>query len=124
MINVFQLADNDQSILFLGQIFGNVGAGLSGTGPTLLANMFKTFNTILLVVGVIFVVYTTVMGVIATAHEGEFMGKKWNSIWIPLRMIMGIVALVPTKSGYCAIQVVIIWLVVQGIGAADMVWKT
>jgi defect-in-organelle-trafficking protein DotA len=124
MINVFQVADNDQSILYLGQIFGNVGAGLSGTGPTLLANMFKTFNTMLLVVGVIFVVYTTVMGVIATAHEGEFMGKKWNSIWIPLRMIMGIVALVPTKSGYCAIQVVIIWLVVQGVGAADSVWKT
>lgn len=125
MINVFQLADNDQSVNYLGQIFGNVGVALSGSGPALLANMFKTFNTILLVIGVIFVVYFTVMAVIASAHEGEFMGKKWGqSVWVPIRMLMGIVALVPTQSGYCAIQVIMMWLIVQGIGAADMVWNT
>lgn len=123
MINVFQLADADKSIYFLGQIFGNVGVALSGTGPTLLANIFKVFNTALLVVGALIVTYTTVVGVMATAQEGEFLGKKWHALWVPLRTLMGIAALFPTKAGYCAIQVVVMWCIVQGIGAADMVWK-
>lgn len=124
MYNVFQLATNDQSIIYLGQIFGNVGIALSGTGPALLSAMFKTFNTALLVIGALIVAYTTVVGVLATATEGKFLGEKWNSLWVPLRTLIGLVALFPTASGYCAAQVVIMWIVVQGIGAADQIWNT
>lgn len=122
-MNIFQLADNDQAQQYLGMIFGNVGIALTGSGSSILGNMFKTFNTILLVIGTFFIVYITVVGVLTSAHEGEFM-KKWNSLWTPLRMLIGIVALFPTNSGYCAIQVVMMWLILQGVGAADMVWKT
>lgn len=124
MLNVFQLATLDQSIQYLGQIFGNVGVALTGTGPALLSVMFKTFNTGLLVIGALIVAYTTVVGVLATASEGKFLGEKWDSLWVPLRTLLGLVALFPTKSGYCAAQVVIMWVVVQGIGAADQVWNT
>lgn len=123
MINIFQIADNDQSIFYLGQIFGNVGIALSGTGPALLSVMFKTFNTAILVLGAIMVTYVTVVSVMSTAQEGEFMGKKFNSLWMPLRTVGGIAALMPTGSGYCAAQVIIMWIIVQGIGAADTVWK-
>lgn len=124
MLNVFQIAPQDQSLYYLGQLFGNVGVALQGTGPVLLGNMFRVFNTALLVVGTLIVVYVTVMGVLKTAHEGEFMGKQWSSLWLPLRMVGGIVALMPTATGYCAIQVIIMWFIIQGIGAADMVWKS
>lgn len=122
MLNIFQLADNDQSVYYLGQIFGNVGFGLAGTGPALLATMFKVLNTSLLAIAAVIITYTTIMGVIKTAQEGELMGKNWSSIWIPLRIVLGIVALFPTKVGYCAIQVVFMWFIVQGVGVADMVW--
>lgn len=124
MYNLFQLASADQSVVYLGQIFGTVGIALSGTGPALLSIMFKTFNTGMLVLGALMVAYTTVVGVLATAQEGKFLGEKWNSLWVPLRTLLGLVALFPTKSGYCAAQVVIMWFVVQGIGSADMVWNT
>jgi len=124
MYNVFQLADNDQSLTFLGQIFGNVGGALAGTGPVLLPTMFKVFNTTLLVIGCLFVAYITVLGVMNTAQEGEFLGKKWSKLWMPIRTVMGIVALFPTAGGYCVMQVIVMWIVVQGVGAADMVWKT
>ncbi len=123
MINIFQLAESDQSVAYLGQIFGNMGVALAGSGSSILGNMFRTFNTILLVVGAFFIVYITIVGVMTSAQEGEFM-KKWNSLWTPIRIVLGIVALFPTSSGYCAIQVVIMWLVIQGVGAADSVWKT
>lgn len=122
MLNIFQLADNDQSVYYLGQVFGNVGIGLAGTGPALLGNMFKVLNTSLLALAAMIVTYTTVVGVLKTAHEGEFLGKQWSGLWVPFRMVLGIMALFPTKVGYCAIQVIFMWFIVQGVGAADMVW--
>jgi hypothetical protein len=124
MINVFQLADNDQSIYYLGQIFGNVGTALSGTGPALLSQMFKVFNTIMLAIAVIIVVYVSVIGVMKTAAEGEVLGKGWSTLWVPLRTVFGVAILMPTTTGYCAAQVIIMWFIVQGVGAADMVWST
>lgn len=149
MINLFQFASNDSSLLYLAKIFGYMngvipvvgvssgfsaesGQGFSGgaiggaTGPsiTLLGTMFQTFNSVILAVAVLVVVYTTVVGLLNTAHEGQFMGKNWNNLWIPLRMVFGIALLVPTLSGYCILQMVMMWAIVQGVGAADTLWNT
>src|SRR3990167_9445363 len=89
------------------------------TTMTILGRMFSVFNTIVMTVGAFVVVYVTVVGVMMTAHEGEFMGKKWNNIWIPIRTVLGIGALVPTASGYSGLQIIMMWVIIQGIGAAD-----
>lgn len=125
MINLFQVASDDASIGYLSQIFGNV-SGVVGSGGsiTILSTMFKTFNSVILTVAVLMLVYITIIGVIGTAHEGEFMGKKMNNIWIPIRSVLGIALLVPTGAGYCGIQIVMMWVIVQGIGAADTLWNT
>ena len=126
MIGFFQVAPNDQSIYYLGQIFGLVGDVLPSSGgvPLLLGAMFKTLNTMFLTVGAIIVVYVTIVGVIKTASEGEFLGKQWDKTWVPLRTVFGIAALFPTANGYSVIQVFIMWLIVQGVGAADTLWTT
>lgn len=122
---LFTTAANDQSILYLGQIFGLVGGVLPvQDAPLILGAMFKVLNTMALTLGTIMVIYVTVIGVLATAHEGEFMGKKWSGMWVPIRMVFGIVALFPTATGYCTLQVVMMWIIVQGVGAADMVWTS
>lgn len=125
-MDLFQLATNDQSISYLSYIFGAVGSALpaGGGGPTFFPAMFKVFNSVMLTVGAFVVAYTTIIGTMATAHDGEFLGKKMNSLWVPLRTVMGIVGLVPMGSGYCAIQVVMMWFIVQGIAAADSLWLT
>lgn len=123
MINIFTPPSTDQSIYYLGQIFGYVGNILPATEASMvLGTMFKVFNTTVLTVGALIVLYVTVVGVMKTAHEGEFMGRNWNNIWIPIRMVLGIAALVPSPSGYCAIQMVVMWIIIQGVGAADKVW--
>ncbi len=130
MINLFQFASNDKSLQYLNDIFGSMNgiiynpSGGGGVGITLLGTMFKTFNTVILAVAALVVVYVTIVGVMKTAHEGEPLGKHWNNLWIPIRMVLGIAALVPTGSGYCAIQLVMMWVIVQGIGAADTLWNT
>ncbi len=138
MINFFKMADNDLSMTYLNQIFGTMNGLLpSATLPikalndyttsssmTMIGMMFNTFNSIMLAIGALIVVYMTVVGVMYTAHEGEFMGKKWNNIWLPIRTVLGVATLVPTASGYSTIQLVMMWIIVQGIAAADTLWST
>src|SRR3990167_807160 len=127
MIEFFTPPATDQSVGYLATIFGDVGgvipSNVASGGMNILSVMFLTFNSVALTIGALIVVYMTVMGVIMTAHEGEFM-KKWHSLWTPLRAVMGIAALIPTASGYCGLQILMMWVVVQGIGAADSVWST
>lgn len=127
--SLFAVAPNDQSIYYLGQLFGSVGNIIEPNGPGvavigLLGMMFRTFNTTALILGAILVTHTTVVGLLKTANEGEFLGKQWNSMWVPLRMVMGIAALFPTTSGYSSLQVIMMWFIVQGVGAADTLWNT
>jgi hypothetical protein len=129
MTSLFTLASNDQSAVYLAQLFGSVGNVLQpmGSGTTVLnmmGTLFKTLNTTALIVGSLLVTYTTVVGLLKTAQEGEFLGKQWNSMWVPLRMVMGIAALFPTESGYSAIQIVFMWIIMQGVAAGDSLWTT
>jgi len=127
MVDLFTFAANEAtagSIFYLGDIFGNVGTVLTGSGPALLSVMFKVFNTTVLALGSLIVTYTAVLSVILTAHEGEFLGKKFGNFWIPLRTVMGIAALVPTATGYSYLQIGMMWFILQGIGAADTLWTT
>jgi len=125
MISLFQISNNDQSMIYLGQIFGYMSASVlaPSSAPMLLGILFKVFNTTVLTVGAGIVIYTTIVGLMKTAAEGEFLGKQWSSLWVPLRTVFGIAAIFPLPSGYCAIQVVFMWIILQGIGAADAIWN-
>src|SRR3990167_1976625 len=123
-IPFFEYSSQDQSVAYLGQIFGPMGTILTPTqAPLIFGKMFNTLNTVILTVGVLIVVYVTIVGVIKTAHEGEPLGKQWSTLWLPLRMDMGIAALVPSASGYSFLQIIIMWVILQGVGAADTVWS-
>jgi defect in organelle trafficking protein DotA len=114
---------DDLSIIFLGNIFGVVDGVLSGAGSQILGQMFGIFNAAVLAIGGIILLYVTIVSTLNTANEGEFLGKKWSSIWIPVRAVIGVALLIPKQSGYCLMQIFVMWIVVQGVGAADRVWS-
>lgn len=122
----FQPSSNDLSIWYLGNIFGSdLIEGNNIPDIMLLSRLFGIFNQVALAVGMIVVVYTVFAGTLNTASEGKPLGEKWNSVWMPVRISAGIGLLVPKGgSGYCLAQYIVMWLTVQGIGAADTVWKT
>lgn len=117
--------DTDFSVGYLSNIFGNVDGVLTSTSANqLLGAMFGIFNGAVLVLGGIVILYTLFVSTIKTAHEGEVLGKQWSSVWIPLRSVISIALLIPKASGYSFIQIIMMWVVVMGIGAADSVWST
>lgn len=124
--DVFSPQPGDKSVEFLGKILGNrIGAVyLGGSASPVLFSMFEKFNAAIVCIGTIIVSYIGIVSTINTAQEGKTMGRKFASIWIPLRAILGMAVLVPAPtSGYSVIQVFVMWLILHGVGAADHIWN-
>ncbi|MGV3740070.1 MAG: type IVB secretion system protein DotA [Gammaproteobacteria bacterium] len=121
-VSFFTPPSTDYSVIFLGNLFGQVDGVLYGSGSQIMGKMFLVFNSAVLALGGIVVTYTLIVATMNTAHEGQFLGQKWSSIWIPIRSTIGLALLIPKASGYCLMQIFIMWIVVQGVGAADRVW--
>lgn len=118
----FTPPQSDYSIVFLENLFGNVGGVIHGSGGQIIGAMFSVFNSAVLALGGILIMYILIVSTMNTAHEGQVLGQKWSSIWIPIRSTVGLALLIPKSSGYCLMQVFVMWIVVQGVGAADKIW--
>lgn len=114
----------DYSVVFLGNVFGIVDGVLHGTGSQIMGNMFGVFNAAVLALGGIVIMYTLMVSTVNTAHEGQMLGQKWSSIWVPVRATLGLALLIPKASGYCLMQIFVMWVCVQGVGAADKIWDS
>ena len=114
---------SDYSVVFLGNLFGAVDGVLHSSGSQIMGAIFTVFNSAVLALGGIIIMYTLMVSTMNTAHEGQMLGQKWSSIWIPVRSTLGLALLIPKASGYCLMQIFVMWVVVQGVGAADKVWQ-
>lgn len=117
----------DVSVGFINDILGidweNVldGGSASGSG-TVLFEIFNAFNAVVLL-GVVFLVfYTLLAGIVGTAHEGETLGKRYSTLWTPLRGVLAISALMPLPwAKLSLIQAIILKLLFFSIGGADYI---
>lgn len=120
----FSPSPDDISIQLLGYLFGIVDGVLHGTGSQLAGQLFSVFNSAVLFLAGIVLAWVFGKAVVDTAHDGEFLGKNKSTLMVPLRVAGATALLLPKTSGYCTLQVVIMWLVVQGAGVADRLWET
>ncbi|WP_176322312.1 DotA/TraY family protein [Burkholderia vietnamiensis] len=97
------------------------GQGLSFANSPL-AGMMTIFNSAVLFVGGILAAYAIIAGTMSTAHDGEMLGAKWSSMWVPVRLSLGVTLILPTLNGFCVAQSIILWLATQGVGLADALW--
>lgn len=120
--NIFDVPHGDKVMAMLGAIFPGL---LSSGNADGMAAAIRTFNGAILIIGGIFATYTILSGTIGTAHDGEMLGKKFSSVWIPIRYMVGTALVLPVISGsYCCMQAIVMWLVTQGVGLADMTWSS
>lgn len=129
-LNQFTPPAGDTSVDFLREVFGSIvgmiasgGNVRAGTTSDVMGSMMRIFGSAVLFLGMLFVGYTTLKGTVDSAHDGEVLGKKMSSIWVPLRTVCGTALLLPLGSGYSLIQVGILWLALQGVGVADQIWQ-
>ncbi len=113
---------SDQTYQYLTFLFGTISSDLmcyNSSCTFLVPQFFSIFNQGLLTIGSMVMTYVLLMSTASTAHEGEFMGKKGQSLWTPLRIMTGITFLVPTSTGYSLLQAFMIKIILMGVALAN-----
>lgn len=122
-LHLFTPPVGDVSVDFLRRIFGSGEDGIGvGGGNTVLGAAIAVFNQAVLLLAMLFVVFTTIKGTVDSAHDGVLLGKKMSEVWVPIRTVAGTAFLLPLSSGFSLIQMGVLWLALQGVGVADAMW--
>jgi conjugal transfer/type IV secretion protein DotA/TraY len=95
-----------------------------GSGTTTgVSKLLADFAGIVMYFAGFWVAYIVFVGILRTAHEGEWMGRKWSTKWIMLRTGIAAMLLLPVVSGgYDAGQAIMVYLEGNAVGAADQAW--
>lgn len=115
-----QAAQGDRATKMLKDIFGDIAQNPFSAGNSPMAQAFVMLNSSALVIGVLWFSYTLGAGIVQTAHDGEFLGKRYSSVWLPVRFSIGIGSLVPVFGGYSLAQALMLWAAASGIGIANL----
>lgn len=108
-------------VAIYGNVVNNPLAGGDSSGDTILASIFQVFNGALLVVGAIWACYIVFTKLTRTAHDGQVFDKQQSTLWGPVRLVWGLVSLVPTANGWSMSQLLMLWgASVMGVGIANM----
>ena len=118
-------AEGDESLKLIQTVFGNPGglfpsAGGPMPGGEIFSSIFLNLNIILFGLGLAWLTYGVVAALVQTAHEGEFLGKRMSTTWVPIRLTIGLVTLVPFVKGWSIAQLFVYLMAVLGIGAANL----
>ena len=122
---------NDGSVMILGQIMGPIvqcmvsGTGCTGGGASsIFPDMISEYNSLLLGFGTIIFAVMLFVGTMNTAADGQFLGKDWNSVWTPIRLIVGLLFIVPLSTGYCVGQYIFLYIILVGVNLGTTLWNT
>jgi len=114
------------SSVFLNEIFGPLFPSANGGGvqATVFSATVGYFNIAMLAIGGVLFFYNITAGVLQTAHEGEVLGRRWSSLWAPIRVIfaVGLMMPVPNLGGYNTIQAAIAYVVRGSTMMASTIW--
>ena len=130
LVQASQNASGDLSAQsMLVKVFGTIAdnplAALDGSNGSgdILGTIFMYINMGLLTLGAIYLSYKALAAVTQTAHDGNFMGKSFHSVWVPIRITTGIFSLIPIAGGWSLLQVAMLWFGIMGAGLGNMAWQ-
>lgn len=119
----FAPAQSDPVLAMLNTLVGDIGGmGFLPGGPdNQLAGMFLVFNTATVAIASIMFMWHLIASTVNGAHDGEFLGKRYHTYWMPIRLTFAIFFLMPALNGYSLAQISMVWAVWSGSGIASAV---
>jgi conjugal transfer/type IV secretion protein DotA/TraY len=94
--------------------------GQAGLPTTVLGQLFLVFNGAIFAIAVAWLGWGVLRGVVATAQDGQALGRSINSAWYPIRVAVGIAGLAPVVGGFTIAQAMLVGAASLGIGAANL----
>ncbi len=120
----FTPSSTDLSVKYLVEMFGRI-QGINQfkfNGTSILSVIFGVFNAGLLAISGVFLSYTFIKILTNTAIDGSAMGKS-TTVWVAIRCALSTSLLVPQSTGYSTINVIIMWIIMQSVGFANLLWN-
>lgn len=117
-----QLGSTDLSAAWLNTLFP-AGAGGTSNGGDILAQMFSSFNSIMLTFGGAMLGWHLVNAIVHVAHTGSTGSGAWHQVWSPIRVVGGTSFLFPV-NGYCLAQLVAIQCLAGGYLMGNSLWTS
>ena len=123
-INPFVNSTNlDVSKYYLGKIFGTIPGVLYGSGSSMMGHLFYVFNQGVMVIAAVWLMYSIFNVIVTHATTGMQAQSKHQVVLTSLRVVFGLAMLLPSATtGYCAIQDLMMKVVLEGVNLADMTW--
>jgi hypothetical protein len=120
-------ATSDKSVGWYNDIFGvgwesilDSGSTSTGGAGATIEHLFISFSSVITALVMVFVGYIVMVGVIGTAQEGEPLGKRYSTLWVPLRAAVGVSLLVPLPwAKYSLLQALILKFIYISILGAN-----
>lgn len=101
----------------------------AGASGVLLDSIFKTaavgniltmVNVVILAAGTAWLTWNILAGITQSAWDGEFLGKRFHTLWMPIRNALGFAMLIPAFAGWGAAQLILYQSAKIGTGAANI----
>jgi conjugal transfer/type IV secretion protein DotA/TraY len=87
-----------------------------------LQQMYLFYSLALLVVGLFIFIYFIMVIIIETAQTGTPFGRRFNSVWAPIRMVVAVGLLIPFAFGMNSAQYITLYAAKWGSGLATTAW--
>lgn len=84
--------------------------------------IFEMYNTALLIVGSLILLYYIIVLAAETAQSGTPFGRRFKHVYAPLRLVVAVGLLVPLAYGYSGSQYITLWAAKFGSGLATNGW--
>lgn len=126
-----EYVQTDVVLIFLEQVFGPnldfFGAASQPLGTPVYAGLhavLSLYSMATMVLAVVIVLYYIMTVVGEAAKSGTPFGKRFNSLWAPIRLVMALGLLVPLGSGLNSAQYITLGVAKMGSGLGTLVWTT
>lgn len=126
----YRPSSSDGFLKIIWQMFGDPGGmgivrvdgGATSPNQSVMGQMFLVLNTAIAAIAAIWFTFTMGSAMLQGGHDGEFLGKRYHSFWLPIRTVLGASLIIPIPGfGYSLAQVITILAATTGIGIANAV---
>lgn len=120
--------ETDESLYYLRIIFGDAVAFLTGHDipnarehDSIIGAMAEVFNTQMQVLSLILVMWNAIIWYTDTAQRGKVDEQRFDTVWLPTRMLISILVVTPISGGYNTLQMGVFYVAGAGINTGNAV---
>lgn len=82
--------------------------------------MMQVFNVFVAAISAIWFLFNVGSAAVQSAYDGEFLGKRYSSVWMPVRTLWGAALIIPAFGGWNLAQLLMALMASAGIGGANL----